>query len=188
MIGWQDEDETLLREESGVFNDNNTLAWFKPIEEKEVLEPMKDEKDDNTSCFEEKEDKENTHLPVRTRVIELDKQVKDYENWEGRIVSTEEDSVIARLVNTQRIYSPRMMQINKTVFSSKGISKKLSVGDMFELTYKNIQFEYHNPKKGLTYREANIDTIVLVEQKRLSRKEIEEIASRELESLSYLFE
>ena len=80
------------------------------------------------------------------------------------------------------------MQISRSVFVSKGVKKELSVGDMFELTFKHVKKEFQTKDKKLTQREENIDMIRLIEQTYLTREEIDELVSKELQSLSYLFE
>ena len=171
---------------------NNTLAWFEPAieaEEADNLEEIKEKKKEeiDTAYFKKKTAGNNTEIPVDPEPVELSKLVRDYENWEGRVVSTEEETIIARIFNTQRIYSPRIMQISKSVFASRGISQNLSVGDMFELTFKHVRIEFKNKEKELTQREENIDTIRLIEQVNLTRREIDDLVSKELQALSYLF-
>ena len=176
-----DEDESL-------HNGNNTLAQLDPVIEAIKVEGLKEEvKEEKGTAYLQKKKPGNTDIPVDPEPVELSKLVRDYENWEGRIVATEEDIIRARIVNTQRIYSPRIMQISKSVFIQKGISKELAVGDMFELTFKNVRIEFKNKKKELTQRVENIDSIRLIEQVFLSRNEIDDLVSKELQSLSYLF-
>lgn len=176
-------------EEENNKNGDNTLAWNEPtIEtEEEVLEEPNEKKEEKGTAFLKKKAFGNTDTPVDPEPVEFSKLVRDYENWEGRVVSTEEEIIRARIVNTQRIFSPRIIQIGKSVFASKGILKDLSVGDMFELTFKHVRIEFKNKENKLTQREENIDTIRLIEQVNLARKEIDDLVSKELRTLSYLF-
>lgn len=169
--------------------DNNTQVWY-TLEDKEVEieeEPEEEKDEKGTTYFEKKEKGNNTDISVEPEPIEQSMLIREYENWEGRIVSTEEDFIRARIINTQRIYSPRMLQISKSIFASKGISKVLSVGDMFELTFKHVKFEFQTKEKKLRQREVNIDTIKLIEHVRLSRQEIDDQVSKEMQALNYLF-
>lgn len=184
-------DDTSLywREEETLLEDNNTQAWFTPVDEEIVEEHIEEKKKDVlTTYFEKKKKGNNTDIPVEPEPVELCRLICDYENWEGRVVSMEENIIRARIKNTQRIYSPRMLQISKTVFAEKGISKALTIGDMFEITFKRIRFEFQTKEQKIRQREENIDTIKLVEQVRLSRQEIDAQVSKELQALSYLFE
>lgn len=189
-MGWFKNDSSLIwSEEESILSGDNTLVWDNPIEPKELLE-IKDEKKEEveTKYFEKEKEGNNTDVPVKPEEVELSTLIRDYENWEGRVVSTDEDIIRARIINTQRVYSPRIMQINKSVFASKGIMKDLSVGDMFELTFKHVKIEFKTKEEKLRQREENIDTIRLIEQVCLSRSEIDKLVSKELEALSYLFE
>ena len=189
-MDWLKEDISLFwSEEETAFDDNSTSAWNVPIAEEAIDERWKiEEKGEDTTYFEKKEQRNSTEIPVELEPVELGILVREYENWEGRVVSIGEEIIRARIVNTQRIYSPRMLQISKSIFTAKGISKKISVGDMFELTFKHVRIEFQTKEKKLRQREENIDTIRMIEQTRLTRKEIEDIVSKELQSLSYLFE
>ena len=176
-----DEDENL-------HNGNLTLAWREPIIEVVNAEEFKEEeKEEKGTAYLQKKNPGNTDIPINPGPVELCELVRDYENWEGRVVATEEEIIRARMVNTQRIYSPRIMQISKSMFISKGITKELTVGDMFELTFKHVRIEFKNKKKELTQREENIDSIRLIGQVNLTRNEINDLVSKELQALSYLF-
>ena len=186
-MGRLKEDTSLFWVEDTVFDDNNTQVWY-THDEKEIEEETEEEKNEKrTTYFEKKEKGNNTDIPVEPEPIEQSMLIREYENWEGRIVSTEKDFIRARIINTQRIYSPRMLQISKSIFAAKGISKALSVGDMFELTFKHVKFEFQTKEKKLRQREVNIDTIKLIEHVRLSRQEIDDQVSKELQALNYLF-
>lgn len=173
-------------EDEQVLNDNDTHAWFEPVFP-EVKEDYIEE-ENGTAYFEKKKEEFNTDTPVEPEPVDIGMLVRDYENWEGRVVSAEDEIIRARIINTQRIYSPRIMQISRSVFVSKGVKKELSVGDMFELTFKHVKKEFQTKDKKLTQREENIDMIRLIEQTYLTREEIDELVSKELQSLSYLFE
>lgn len=175
-------------EEDCVFNGDNTLAQNETIEPTELLE-IKEERAEylETTYFEKKDDGSKTDVHIKTEDIELGTSTKDYENWEGRIVFTDKDVIRARLINTQRIYSPRIIQISKSVFIANGILKDLNVGDIFELTFKHVKIQFKTKEEKFGQREENIDTIRLVEQIRLTRSEIDMLVSKELQALSYLF-
>lgn len=182
-------DDTSLYwfEESAL--DNNTQAWFTQIDEEIVEEHIEEKKKEaHTTYFEKKKKENDTAIPVEPEPVELSRLVCDYENWEGRVVSMEDSIIRARIKNTQCIYSPRILQISKSVFAEKGISKVLKIGDMFEITFKRVKFEFQTKEKKLRQREENIDTIQLIEQVRLTRQEIDDQVSKELQTLSYLFE
>lgn len=187
-MSWLKEDTSLFWSEEDFLDGDNTYVWFEPVvtEEKEdFIEEKLEEK--GTTYFEKKKEGNNTDIPITPEPIEIGMLVRDYENWEGRIVSTDTEIIRARIINTQRIYSPRIIQISKSVFLSKGINKELNVGDMFELTFKHVKKEFQTKEKKLSQREENIDMIRLIEQAYLTRNEIDELVSIELQNLSYLF-
>jgi len=188
-MDWLKEDTSIYwREEEPEFDDKNTQACSS-LSDGDIAEDHHEEKkkEEKGTAYYKKKVGNDTDIPVEPAPVELSELVRDYENWEGRIVSIEEEIIRARIVNTQRIYSPRIMQISKSVFSSRGISKDLSVGDMFELTFKHVRIEFKNKNKELTQREENIDSIRIIEQVNLTRNEIDDLVSKELHALSYLF-
>lgn len=178
----------FLFEEETIFENDNTLVCFKSTEEEKEtnLEDYIGEK--RTTYFENKKDENSSETPVDSKPTDLEILVRDYENWEGRVVSTEKNLIRARIINTQHIYSPRILQISKSIFESKGISKELFVGDMFELTFKHVKIAFITKNQKFRYREENIDTIRLIEQVKKTRQEIDALVSSELQALSYLFE
>lgn len=188
-MDWFKNDSSLIwSEEDGIYGEDNTLVWNDSIEPKVILKINEEKKEEvETKYFEKKNGENNTDVPVIPEVAELSTLIRDYENWEGRVVSTDEDIIRARIINTQRIYSPRIIQISRSVFASKGISKDLSVGDMFEITFKHVKIEFKTKEEKLRQREENIDTIRLIEQVCLTRSEIDKIVSKDLQALSYLF-
>lgn len=191
-MGWFKDDSSLFwSEEQSFLSENNLLDWNEPIEPDdfgEIKEEKGKEEEVETKYFEKKNEGNNTGVSVKPEVIEHSTLIRDYENWEGRVIFTDEDIIRARIINTQRIYSPRIMQISRSVFASKGISKDLSVGDMFEITFKHVKIEFKTKEEKLRQREENFDTIRLIEQVCLTRSEIDKLVSKELQALSYLFE
>ena len=168
----------------------NTLAlldseFLEPISQVEYIEEEEEIKD--SANIEEKEEKDNSDIPVSNKKEKPLMMVSEYENWEGRIVSTEASFIRARLLNTQRMYSPRMIQIDKNLFTENGINKVLEIGDMFELTFKYVQEGKYNKRKKISYQTFNVDTIRMIEQVRLSQQEIHALVEKELGDLSYLF-
>lgn len=189
MSWFKDNSSLLWGEDESFLDANNTLAWKDPFEPINVPETEEEiDEDVETKYFEKKKQGDNTEVPVKPEDVEQSTLVRDYENWEGRVVSTDEDIIRARIINTQRIYSPRIMQISRSVFVSKGISKIMNVGDMFEMTFKHVKIEFETKEKKIRQREENIDTIRLIEQVSLTRSEIDKLVSKELQALSYLFE
>lgn len=188
-MNWLNKDSSLYwSEEEQILDGNDTHACFEPIVNNEKEHDAKDEiVEIETTYFENKEGN-YTDIQVEPEPIEIGMLVREYENWEGRVVSTEDELIRARIINTQRIYSPRIMQISRSVFESQGIKKELKVGDMFELTFKHVKKEFQTKEKKLRQREENIDMIRLIEQACLTRDEIDELVSKELQTLSYLFE
>lgn len=186
-------DSSLFFDETEFFSESQdyTIDWLEP----ESIEPLPqnvDTEDEDeykdTSVFEEKEEKDNSDIPISKQQEKLSMMVSEYENWEGRIVSTELNFIRARLVNTQRMYSPRMIQIDKNLFTKNGIDKILEIGDMFELTFKYVQEGKYNKRNIFSYQTINVDTIRMIEQVRLSQQEIQAMVDKELSSLSYLFD
>lgn len=189
-MGWFKDNSSLFwDEEENTLSGNNTIVWDESTEPKDIMD-ISEEKEENveTKYYEKKKETNNTDVPVKPEEVEQSTLVRDYENWEGRVVSTDEDIVRARIINTQRIYSPRIMQISRSVFVSKGISRELNVGDMFEMTFKHVRIEFETKDKKIRQREENIDAIRLIEQVSLTRSEIDKLVSKELKALSYLFE
>lgn len=173
------------------FDNDNTLVcldldYSEPVEQIQ-FEDVEDEYK-NSSDFEEKKEKSNSDIPASRKRERLTVIVSEYENWEGRIVSIESAFIRARLMNTQRLYSPRMIQIDKNLFVKNGINKVLEIGDMFELTFKNIQEGKYSKRNTFSYQTINVDTIRMVEQVRLTQQEIQQLVDEEFMSLSYLFE
>lgn len=170
---------------------DNKLAWqeseyIEPYHQKDVTEEEDEYKD--SANFEVKKEIDNSDITISKKQEKLSTIVNEYENWEGRIVSTEAAFIRARLINTQRIYSPRMIQIDKNLFAKNGINKDLEIGDMFELTFKYVQEGKYNKRKEFSYQTINVDTIRMIEQVRLSQQEIQAMVEKELSTLSSLFE
>lgn len=154
-----------------------------PVHEPEEIEAKHTHYlDDN-----EAKHKENTDTPVEPALKGIGSMVKEYENWEGRVVSTEKTFIRARMVNTQRYYSPRIVRVDKTVFTTNGIKRELTIGDMFELTFRYVSVETLNKKNQVAINNRYIDTLRLIEPLTLTRKEIEELTEQKLRKLSYLF-
>lgn len=177
-------------EEDNLFNENDTLACFEPIELTEhVYESIVCEEEEKVSTnFAEEKIEEKTDIHINPFPVALSMLVKEYETWEGRVISTDIDVIKARIVNTQRLYSPRILQIKKAFMLSKGISKPLTIGDMFELTFKHVNIEFETKEKEIRQKEKFIDSIRLIEQVKMTRREIEDFVSKELENLRFLFE
>ena len=188
-MNWQNDNSSVLFiEEDDSIDKYNTLAWYQPEtkhDEAVVFEEKRPAK--GSSYLEEKKETEDSEIPVEPTPIELGYMVKEYENWEGRIIFIDKDFIRARLYNTQRMFSPRMIQISKSIFIAEGIKKQLSIGDMFELSFKRVRKEFFNKKQELAQKENSIESIRMIEPVSLSLSEIEAITAKELESLSYLF-
>ena len=179
---------TFWGERDSKEHENSMFSWIHP--ETVFNDEVEDEDDlleKGTSYIEEDEELNNSDIPVKPKPIEIGFMIKEYENWEGRIIATESDFIRARLFNTQKIYSPRMIQISKSVFVSKGIKKQLVIGDMFELSFKRVKTEFINKKNERTQQENSVESIRMIEPVSLTRREIESAVEKELESLSYLF-
>ncbi len=186
MIDRTDNDTSLFLGEEEMLSDSsvwevNVLDF--PINEPEEVEAK------HTHYLDANEDekKENTDTPVEPVLKEIGSMVKEYENWEGRVVSTEKTFIRARMVNTQRYYSPRVVRIDRSVFFTKGIKRELTVGDMFELTFRYVSVETLNKKNQVAINNRHIDTLRLIEPLTRTRKEIEELTEQKLKKLSYLF-
>lgn len=180
---WDDEQDSL--------NKVSTLEWIEPILKQTEKDPLNEkvlQENKKTTYIEEKRKEGESHTPIEPIEEEIGFMTNEYENWEGRIVDVEEEFIRARVINTQRHFSPRMMQISKSVFVSKGVVQPLSIGDMFELTYKTIQSEIRAKNNKISQRVQNVKSLRMIEPVRLSRSEIEYLAAKELEALSYLFE
>lgn len=180
---WDDEQDSL--------NKVSTLEWIEPVLE-QAEDNSFDEKvlqeNKRTTYIEEKQKEDESHTPIEPVEEEIGFMTNEYENWEGRIVDVEDEFIRARVINTQQYFSPRMMQISKSVFVSKGVIQPLGIGDMFELTYKTIQSEIRAKNNKISQRVQNVKSLRMIEPVRLSRSEIEYLAAKELEALSYLFE
>lgn len=179
-------DTSLFSGEEEKSSDSSALevnVFDFPVHEPEEIEAK------NTLYLDDNEDKkkENTDTPVEPALKEIGLMVKEYENWEGRVVSTEKAFIRARMINTQRYYSPRVVRIDRSVFTTKGIKRELMVGDMFELTFRYVSVETLNKKNQVAINNRYIDTLRLIEPLTLTRKEIDELTKQKLRKLSYLF-
>ena len=178
---------TFFREDDYIEYEDSMSSWIHP----EIVfnDEVEDEDDllGKGTAYIEDEDLNNSDIPLKPKPVEIGFLIKEYENWEGRIIASESDFIRARLFNTQKVYSPRMIQISKSVFVSKGIKKQLVVGDMFELSFKRVKAEFKNNKNERTQKENSVESIRMIEPVSLTRSEIEIAVEKELESLSYLF-
>lgn len=192
MMDWLDDNTSpfISDKDSPLFEDSMySLIHPFSVHDKDIVEEC--EIEEGTLYIEDEEDKEDkvkSDIPIKPKQVEIGSIVKEYENWEGRIVATESDFIRARLFNTQKVYSPRMIQISKSVFVSEGIIRQLAVGDMFELSFKRVKTEFLNKKNILTQKENSVESIRMIEPVAFTRREIENIVKKELELLSYLFE
>ena len=167
--------------------DSSSLEWF-VSEQEPVIEPEdEEEKEAKHTLYHEEKKEGKTDTPVEPALKEIGSMVKEYENWEGRVVSTDKRFVRARLVNTQHHYSPRIVRIDRTIFSTNGIKRELAIGDMFELTFRYVSIETINKRNQLAFNNRYIDTLRMIEPVTLTRKEIEAITTQKLKTLSYLF-
>ena len=173
--------------EDEVDSDNSALELF--TLEQPTLKPEDEKVTKHSLYIDENEDKnkEKTDTPVEPALREIGSMVKEYENWEGRVVSTEGTFIRARMFNTQRYYSPRVVRIDKSVFTTKGVKRELKVGDMFELTFRYVSVETLNKRNQVSINNRHIDTLRLIEPVALTRKEIDELTKQKLRKLSYLF-
>lgn len=190
MIWNEENTSSFFYEDYDCNNENNSLACYESsIAIEEIYKSTAyGHKEKLTTNYSPKKDEQKTDITIEPVPITLGMLVKEYETWEGRVVEINVDDIKARITNTQRIYSPRILQIKKAFILSKGISKPLNVGDMFELTFKHINTEFETKKKVISQKEQVIDTIRLIEQVYMTRQEIDTLVSEELKALSFLFE
>ena len=161
----------------------SAMEWY--VVEREPSHQL-EEKEDKHSLYYEEINEVKTDTPIEPELKETSSMVKEYENWEGRIISIEKAFIRARIVNTQRHYSPRVMQIDRSLFYSNGINRVLCVGDTFELTFRYVTFETHNNKNQVSFNNRYVDTLRMIEPVSLTREEIEARTTEKLKKLSFL--
>lgn len=105
--------------------------------------------------------------------------VLSYSNWDGKILSIDDNTIRIRLIN--KSYSPRYMNINKKYFIKRGIKDEyFTIGSNFCWTFKRIRLE-----KG---QERNVNEIYFHQTLRITHELLEQKVNKELEALSFLFE
>lgn len=130
-----------------------------------------------------KEDETKNEISKEEKKTQINKEsrhVFEYENWEGRIVALEHDTIGAYIVNTLNHYSKRFVRIEKKFFIDKGITEELSYGDKFELSYQTIR----NGKGPI----KNNESIRMIHHVKKSKAEIDAYVDEQMRVLDFIFE
>jgi hypothetical protein len=182
----------------------DTFLDFWPVQEKnrtivetielpeinESLLPAETEDDDSkkeeTFVFQpQKVEINETHVKIskseiKLRVNKKRREVIEYENWLGRIVDLDDNSVGAQISNTLNRHPPRFVRIERSFFNTKGISQVLSCGDEFELSYQSVRIG-----KGPIHHD---ECIRMIQHVNLSNDEIDKYVDEQMRDLNLMFE